>query len=164
MREKQINSTHNSTKYGLLNKMSTPALKEMIKQDCFGSQEDSLDDETIEMILDIISDREQEGREIDVNVLWNNFQSEYVPANYTHEIPNSQKKSFYKSSSFKMPLRRLLIAILLCVLLGNCVAFASRINLFDYIARWTEETFQFQKTDETSFNYMYLYEYGEEKF
>lgn len=80
MREKQEHASSNSIKHTLLNDMSTEALKDLIRQDCFGSEDDQLSDDVIETILEIISQREQERGDIDVNTLWENFQTEYISA------------------------------------------------------------------------------------
>ena len=79
MREKQPQATKKSIQYGLLNDMSTETLKSLIQQDCFGSEEDQLDDDTIEMIIDIISQREPEESDVDIDALWNTFVTEYMP-------------------------------------------------------------------------------------
>lgn len=157
MREKQEKSSSNSVKYTLLNNMSTEALKDLIRQDCFGSEEDQLSDDVIEIILEIISQREQGRGDINVSVLWKNFQEEYTVSSKKVEasIHNNIDKSINTSSTtYQKPmktLRHLLIAAILCLLFGNCVAFASGVNLFDYIANWTEETFQFEKVQDSSF-------------
>lgn len=158
MREKQEQSSSNSVKYTLLNNMSTEALKDLIHQDCFGSEEDQLSDDVIEIILEIILQREQGRGDIDVSALWKNFQEEYMPSSKSIEesIPNNIDKSINTDSiTYQKPmktLRNLLIAAILCLLFGNCVAFASGINLFDYIANWTEETFQFERVQDSSFH------------
>lgn len=157
MREKQEHASSNSVRYSLLNNMSTEALKDLIRQDCFGSEEDQLSDDVIEVILEIISQREQGRGDIDVLALWKNFQEEYMPAskNAAENMPNNIDKSINTDSiTHQKPmktLRHLLIAAILCLLFGNCVAFASGINLFDYIANWTEETFQFERVHDSSF-------------
>lgn len=156
MREKQEHSSSNSVKYTLLNNMSTEALKDLIRQDCFGSEEDQLSDDVIEIILEIISQREQGRGDIDVSALWKNFQEEYMSASKNTEAStyNNIGKPNTDSTTYRKPmktLRHLLIAAILCLLFGNCVVLASGVNLFDYIANWTEETFQFEKVQNSSF-------------
>lgn len=156
MREKPEQSSSNSIKYTLLNNMSTEALKSLIRQDCFGSEEDQLSDDIIEIILEIISQREQERCDIDVSALWKNFQEEYSPElkneemNLHNIIDNPVNADSTICRKPIKTLRHLLVAVLLCLLFGNCIAFASGINLFDYIANWTEETFQFEKVQDSS--------------
>lgn len=168
MREKQEQSSSNSVKYTLLNNMSTEALKDLIRQDCFGSEEDQLSDDIIEIILEIISQREQERGEINVSALWENFQDEYVSSLKNIEVNsyNTINKTINTDSivhrKSTKTLRHLLIAAILCLLFGNCVAFTSGFNLFDYIARWTDETFQFEKVQGTSFHNKKYIEFGDE--
>ena len=156
MREKQEHASSNSIKHTLLNDMSTEALKDLIRQDCFGSEDDQLSDDVIETILEIISQREQERGDIDVNTLWETFQTEYMSADKpiqadTHNIIDKPINTDSKSQRKPIKtLRYLLIAAVLCILFGNCLAFASGFNLFDYIANWTEETFQFEKVQDAS--------------
>ena len=147
MRENSKNTSHNSTKYSLLNKLPTETLKNMIRSDCFGSEDETLDDTTIEMILDIITLREQGGDyEVDVNVLWKNFQEEYA-SSIIHPTSTESKQSNDNILLHKRPLRTLryiLIATLLCLLFGNCIVFGTEGNLFDSIAKWTDEMFHFE--------------------
>ena len=156
MREKQPQATKKSIQYGLLNDMSTETLKSLIQQDCFGSEEDQLDDDTIEMIIDIISQREPEESDVDIDALWNTFVTEYMPtvtSSYSAVLSPESNITRPKTLISKKPLRtfrHILVAILLCLLFGNCVAFASGVNLFEYIARWTEDTFQFEKIEDDS--------------
>lgn len=168
MREKQEHASSNSIKHTLLNDMSTEALKDLIRQDCFGSEDDQLSDDVIETILEIISQREQERGDIDVNTLWENFQTEYISADKpiqadTHNIINKPTANSIHQKPLKT-LRYLLIAAILCLLFGNCVAFASGFNLFDYIANWTEETFQFEKVHDSSFYNRGYVEFRDEIF
>lgn len=161
MKEKQKQSSHTSLKYALLNDMSTEDLKNLIQQDCFGSEDEQLDEMTIELILDIISQREPRGRDIDVNVLWENFQTEYMSSQNSSPVESTEDHSKASITFQRRPLRFLryaVVAALLCLLLGNCVAFASGFNLFDYIAKWTEETFQFEKVQDTSSSMINLIE------
>lgn len=167
MREKQNYSSPQSTKYRLLNDIPTEALKNMIRLDCFGSEEDQLDTDTIETILAIISQREQKGGEIDINTLWDNFQSEYMPTINQPELMTHEDLEKCATSAIihKKPLRFLrhvLIAALLCLLLGNCVAYASGVNIFEHIARWTKETFHFEKANSTSFQVTEQNDLGDE--
>lgn len=158
MREKQPQATKKSIQYGLLNDMSTETLKSLIQQDCFGSEEEQLDDDTIEMIVEIISQREPEESDVDIDALWNTFVTEYMPTVASSNLAALSSEPDVirpKPLLSKKPLRafrHILVAILLCLLLGNCVAFASGVNLFEYIARWTEDTFQFEKIEDTSSN------------
>lgn len=155
MRENSKNTSHNSTKYSLLNNLPTETLKNMIRSDCFGSEDEQLDDTTIEIILDIITLREQGGdNEIDVNTLWKNFQNEYVPSTI-HPTPIETKKSNHNTLLYKRPLhtlRYILVAVLLCFLFGNCIVFATGGNFFDSIAKWTEEVFFFETTSNDTSN------------
>ena len=150
MREKQPQATKKSIQYGLLNDMSTETLKSLIQQDCFGSEEDQLDDDTIEMIIDIISQR--------AVATVNTFVTEYMPTVASSNLaalssePDVIRPKLLLSKKPLRTFRHILVAILLCLLLGNCVAFASGVNLFEYIARWTEDTFQFEKIEDTSSN------------
>lgn len=153
MRENSKNTSHNSTKYSLLNKLPTETLKNMIRSDCFGSEDETLDDATIEMILDIITLREQGGDyEVDVNVLWKNFHEEYA-SSIIHPTPTESKQSNDNVLLYKRPLRTfryILVAALLCLLLGNTIVFATGGDFFESIAKWTEETFHFETTNDKS--------------
>lgn len=156
MREKQPQAAKKSIKYGLLNDMSTETLKSMIQQDCFGTGEDQLDDDIIEMIIDIISQREPEESDVDIDALWNTFVTEYMPTVASSNLaalssePDVIRPKLLLSKKPLRTFRHILVAILLCLLLGNCVAFASGVNLFEYIARWTEDTFQFERIEDDS--------------
>lgn len=76
MRAKNI-ASHTKKEY--LQAMSTDVLRDMIRQDCLGGEKDQLELDTIEMILDIISEREPEQIFVDINALWDNFQMDYLP-------------------------------------------------------------------------------------
>ena len=155
MRENSKNASHNSTKYSLLNNLPTETLKNMIRSDCFGSEEEQLDDTTIEIILDIITLREQGGDyDVNVNALWENFQDEYA-SSVVRPTPTVTEKSKSDILLRKRPfraLRYILVAALLCLLFGNCVVFATGGNFFDSIAKWTEETFHFETNNNDNSN------------
>lgn len=127
----------------------------MIRSDCFGSDDEQLDDVTIEMILDIITLREQGGeQEVNVNVLWENFQDEYA-VSVVHPTSTITEKSKSDILLHKRPfrvLRYILVAALLCLVFGNCVVFATGGNFFDSIAKWTEETFHFETNNNDNSN------------
>lgn len=168
MRENSKNTSHNSTKYSLLNNLPTETLKNMIRSDCFGSEDEQLDDATIKMILDIVTLREQGGDcEVNVNALWENFQDEYA-SSVTRSTPSETEKLQNNALLCKRPLRTLRyigVAALLCLLFGNCIAFATGGSFFDSIAKWTEETFHFETTNHDTSNNItpvYQYELGDE--
>lgn len=162
MRENSKNTSPNSTKYGLLNTLPTETLKNMIRSDCFGSENEQLDDATIEIILDIITLREQGGDyEVNVNVLWENFQDEYASSviySTSSETEKSENNILLRKRPFRT-LRYILVAVLLCLLFGNCIVFATGGNFFDSIAKWTEETFRFEtNNNDTSNNITLVYQ------
>ncbi len=79
--------------------MPTEVLKDMIRQDCLGGEEDQLETDTIEMIIDIISEWEPEQVSVDIDVLWNDFQCDYLPDIFADCISENIEKE--KTDSMK---------------------------------------------------------------
>ena len=141
MTENTSNESNNSKGFEFLNEMSTEELKNILRVDCFSDDIKKLDDDTISKILQIITQREADGRDIDARLLWENFKMEYLPS-----IDMAEEKDTIQEYA--------VIAALLCLLLGNCVAFAHGVNIFEYIANWNDETFHFEQTDSITPEYL----------
>ena len=157
MTENTSNESNNSKGFAFLNEMSTDELKNILRVDCFSDDNEKLDDDTISNILQIISQREVNKRNIDARLLWENFKTEYLPNIDTSEEKNDVSECTLKEVPRRKPLRFVkyaVIAALLCLLLGNCVAFAHGVNIFEYIANWDDETFHFEQTESISPEYL----------
>ena len=150
MTKNTSNESSNAKGVELLNTMSTDELKNILRADCFSDDREKLNDDTISEILQIISQRETDTRNIDAGILWENFKTEYLPnidmAEENNDIQECLSKDIPHRKSFRF-VKYAVIAALLCLLLGNYVAFAHGVNVFEYIANWNDETFRFEKTD-----------------
>ena len=157
MKENKSNESNHTSGFGFLNKMSTDELKNMLRVDCFSDDNQKLDDDTISEILQIISQRETDARNIDAGILWENFKTEYLPNidmfKENNDIQECLPKDVPHRKSFRS-VKYAVIAALLCLLLGNYVAFAHGVNVFEYIANWNDETFHFEITDTISPEYL----------
>lgn len=157
MKENKSNESNHTSGFGFLNKMSTDELKNMLRVDCFSDDNQKLDDDTISEILQIISQRETDARNIDAGILWENFKTEYLPNidmfKENNDIQECLPKDVPHRKSFHF-VKYAVIAALLCLLLGNYVAFAHGVNVFEYIANWNDETFHFEITDTISPEYL----------
>lgn len=157
MKENKSNESNHTSGFGFLNKMSTDELKNMLRVDCFSDDNQKLDDDTISEILQIISQRETDTRNIDAGILWENFKTEYLPNidmfKENNDIQECLPKDVPHRKSFRF-VKYAVIAALLCLLLGNYVAFAHGVNVFEYIANWNDETFHFEITDTISPEYL----------
>lgn len=157
MTKNTSNESSNAKGVELLNTMSTDELKNILRADCFSDDREKLNDDTISEILQIISQRETDTRNIDAGILWENFKTEYLPnidmAEEKNDIQECLSKDIPYRKSFRF-VKYAVIAALLCLLLGNYVAFAHGVNVFEYIANWNDETFRFEKTDTISPEYL----------
>lgn len=157
MKENKSNESNHTSGFGFLNKMSTDELKNMLRVDCFSDDNQKLDDDTISEVLQIISQRETDARNIDAGILWENFQTEYLPNidmfKENNDIQECLPKDVPHRKSFRF-VKYAVIAALLCLLLSNYVAFAHGVNVFEYIANWNDETFHFEITDTISPEYL----------
>lgn len=157
MTKNTSNESSNAKGFELLNTMSTDELKNILRADCFSDDREKLNDDTISEILQIISQRETDTRNIDVGILWENFKTEYLPnidmSEEKNDIQECLSKDIPHRKSFRF-VKYAVIAALLCLLLGNYVAFAHGVNVFEYIANWNDETFRFEKTDTISPEYL----------
>lgn len=157
MTKNTSNESSNAKGFELLNTMSTDELKNILRADCFSDDRKKLNDDTISEILQIISQRETDARNIDAGILWENFKTEYLPnidmAEENNDIQECLSKDIPHRKSFRF-VKYAVIAALLCLLLGNYVAFAHGVNVFEYIANWNDETFRFEKTDTISPEYL----------
>lgn len=157
MKENKSNESNHTSGFGFLNKMSTDELKNMLRVDCFSDDNQKLDDDTISEVLQIISQRETDTRNIDAGILWENFKTEYLPNidmfKENNDIRECLPKDVPHRKSFRF-VKYAVIAALLCLLLGNYVAFAHGVNVFEYIANWNDETFHFEITDTISPEYL----------
>ncbi len=157
MKENKSNESNHTSGFGFLNKMSTDELKNMLRVDCFSDDNQKLDDDTISEVLQIISQRETDTRNIDAGILWENFKTEYLPNidmfKENNDIQECLPKDVPHRKSFRF-VKYAVIAALLCLLLGNYVAFAHGVNVFEYIANWNDETFHFEITDTISPEYL----------
>lgn len=157
MTEHTSNESNHTSGFAFLNKMSTDELKNILRIDCFSDDHKKLDDDTISEILQIIAQRETDARDIDANLLWENFKTEYLPNIDMSEEKNDVQECISKDIPHRKSLRFVkyaVIATLLCLLLGNYVAFAHGVNIFEYIANWNDETFHFEQTDYISPEYL----------
>lgn len=157
MTKNTSNESSNAKGFELLNTMSTDELKNILRADCFSDDREKLNDDTISEILQIISQRETDTRNIDARLLWENFKTEYLPnidmSEKNNDIQECLSKDIPHRKSFRF-VKYAVIAALLCLLLGNYVAFAHGVNVFEYIANWNDETFHFEKTDTISPEYL----------
>lgn len=157
MTKNTSNESSNAKGFELLNTMSTDELKNILRADCFSDDREKLNDDTISEILQIISQRETDTRNIDSGILWENFKTEYLPnidmSEENNDIQECLSKDIPHRKSFRF-VKYAVIAALLCLLLGNYVAFAHGVNVFEYIANWNDETFHFEKTDTISPEYL----------
>lgn len=157
MTKNTSNESSNAKGVELLNTMSTDELKNILRADCFSDDREKLNDDTISEILQIISQRETDTRNIDAGILWENFKTEYLPnidmSEENNDIQECLSKDIPHRKSFRF-VKYAVIAALLCLLLGNYVAFAHGVNVFEYIANWNDETFRFEKTDTISPEYL----------
>lgn len=157
MTKNTSNESSNAKGFELLNTMSTDELKNILRADCFSDDCEKLNDDTISEILQIISQRETDTRNIDARLLWENFKTEYLPnidmSEENNDIQECLSKDIPHRKSFRF-VKYAVIAALLCLLLGNYVAFAHGVNVFEYIANWNDETFRFEKTDTISPEYL----------
>lgn len=157
MTKNTSNESSNAKGFELLNTMSTDELKNILRADCFSDDREKLNDDTISEILQIISQRETDTRNIDSGILWENFKTEYLPnidmSEKNNDIQECLSKDIPHRKSFHF-VKYAVIAALLCLLLGNYVAFAHGVNVFEYIANWNDETFRFEKTDTISPEYL----------
>lgn len=157
MTKNTSNESSNAKGFELLNTMSTDELKNILRADCFSDDREKLNDDTISEILQIISQRETDTRNIDAGILWENFKTEYLPnidmSEENNDIQECLSKDIPHRKSFRF-VKYAVIAALLCLLLGNYVAFAHGVNVFEYIANWNDETFRFEKTDTISPEYL----------
>ena len=157
MTKNTSNESSNAKWVELLNTMSTDELKNILRADCFSDDREKLNDDTISEILQIISQRETDTRNIDARLLWENFKTEYLPnidmSEKNNDIQECLSKDIPHRKSFRF-VKYAVIAALLCLLLGNYVAFAHGVNVFEYIANWNDETFRFEKTDTISPEYL----------
>ena len=157
MTKNTSNESSNAKGFELLNRMSTDELKNILRADCFSDDREKLNDDTISEILQIISQRETDTRNIDARLLWENFKTEYLPnidmSEKNNDIQECLSKDIPHRKSFRF-VKYAVIAALLCLLLGNYVAFAHGVNVFEYIANWNDETFRFEKTDTISPEYL----------
>lgn len=157
MTKNTSNESSNAKGVELLNTMSTDELKNILRADCFSDDREKLNDDTISEILQIISQRETDTRNIDAGILWENFKTEYLPnidmSEENNDIQECLSKDIPHRKSFRF-VKYAVIAAILCLLLGNYVAFAHGVNVFEYIANWNDETFRFEKTDTISPEYL----------
>lgn len=157
MTKNTSNESSNAKGVELLNTMSTDELKNILRADCFSDDREKLNDDTISEILQIISQRETDTRNIDARLLWENFKTEYLAnidmSEENNDIQECLSKDIPHRKSFRF-VKYAVIAALLCLLLGNYVAFAHGVNVFEYIANWNDETFRFEKTDTISPEYL----------
>lgn len=79
--------------------MPTEVLKDMIRQDCLGGEEESVGNRYNWNDLDIISEREPEQVSVDIDVLWNDFQCDYLPDIFADCISENIEKE--KTDSMK---------------------------------------------------------------
>lgn len=144
-------------KYQFLERISTKKLQGMILSDFLsGDSDDEANDEFITHVLEVIARREENdpsAPQFDVEAEWQKFQSKF----FAGEEPASQGRSRQtetadkaeSSLSKRIVFRPLRIAAITAVviLLSVMMASALELDLFNMIAEWTQEIFQFKSED-----------------
>jgi len=148
-----------NSNYQFLENISTEKLKSMIISDFLsGDTEDEANDEFMTQVLEVIARREEQDPSappFDVEAGWEKFEAEFFPA----ENPAPQKKTRQaerntadtaaplsaKGLSFKA-LRAAAVAAAV-IFLSVMMASAFEPNLFNMIAEWTQDMFQFKSKD-----------------
>lgn len=149
-------SERGKNKYQFLEEMSTEKLKSIIMSDFLsGDSDDEANDEFITHVLEVISQREENdplAPQFDVESEWQKFQSKF----FSEEESASQEKSRKiemdvadkaKSSLSKWivfrPLKIATITVIV-ILLSIMMASAIELGLFNMVAEWTQDFFQFK--------------------
>lgn len=152
-----------NSNYQFLENISTEKLKSMIISDFLsGDTEDEANDEFMTQVLEVIARREEQDPSappFDVEAGWEKFEAEFFPA----ENPAPQKKTRQaerntadtaaplsaKGLSFKA-LRAAAVAAAV-IFLSVMMASAFEPNLFNMIAEWTQDFFQFKSKDTSQY-------------
>lgn len=136
--------------------MSTETLNEILRQDFLKANDETLDEDTILYITQIIADREDEkttGLFDDVELSWQSFRQNFIApdaicSGEDNRIsrsdtiqPNRKKKPYIRT------LRAALIAAVITLLF---VGAAYAANALGWLPKWTEDYFTFADTPETS--------------
>lgn len=153
---------YDKTKYADLNKLSTEALKDIIRAD-FTS--DDMDDDYVMRALEVITQREEQADgTVDVNAAWESFCDEYcteegtglslydsskVHASAQAEAMQVKPKRF-KTTRSVLKCMGLTAAVMALLLAGIVAVQAAGVDIFGAIARWTEEVFHFESTGDIS--------------
>lgn len=147
---------HNTTKYADLDKLSTDALKEIIRADLMF---DDLDDDYVMRALEVIEQREaRAGNTVDVDAAWKTFCSEYWTEEGTGQslydssepcdpVPAEEKQGTHKRPKvphFVLTRMGLVAAVMALLLAGMVTVQAAGIDIFGAIAQWGKELFHFE--------------------
>ncbi len=152
-----------NSNYQFLENISTEKLKSMIISDFLsGDTEDEANDEFMTQVLEVISQREENNPlapQFDVESEWQKFQSKF----FSEEESASQEKSKKiemdaadkaKSSLSKWivfrPLKIATITVIV-ILLSIMMASAIELGLFNMVAEWTQDFFQFKSKDTSQY-------------
>ena len=147
-------------KYQFLERISTEKLQGMILSDFLsGDSDDEANDEFITHVLEVIARREENdpsAPQFDVESEWQKFQSKF----FAGEEPASQGRSRQtetdtaeSSLSKRIVFRPLRIAAITAVviLLSVMMASAIELGLFNMVAEWTQDFFQFKSKDTSQY-------------
>lgn len=143
-------------KYQFLEEMSTEKLKSIIMSDFLsGDSDDEANDEFVNHVLEVIAQQEENNPlapQFDVESEWQKFQSKFFSVDESAsqekskqiktDIADKAKSSRSKWIVFR-PLRIATITVIV-VLFSIMMASALELDLFNMIAEWTQEIFQFK--------------------
>lgn len=141
--------------YPLLEHMSTEQLEDLIRQSTTMPNGEGPDIDLICEIMEVIQKREEsvpEAEGADVSAAWQDFQenyqgkSEFFESGFLQELESNHPEPDSKGQRPKKKQRRFMrsliaAAAILVLLCGAASAFG--FNIFQAVANWTQETFQF---------------------
>lgn len=148
-----------NNKYQFLESISTEKLKSMIVSDFLsGDSEDEANDEFMTQALEVIAGREEQdpsAPQFDVEAGWEKFEAEFFPAENsapqkkTRQIKRNTADKKKSLSSKRLSFKALRAAAVAAAVIFLSVMMASAFepNLFNMIAVWTQDMFQFKCED-----------------
>lgn len=152
--------TENLKKYPDLEKLSTQALEDLLRQDLTASEDDSDSAEFILALMEVIHAREaQQPSPIDEDTAWNTFLERNLPSvafsapeSKTIPFPTPPSKNTVSFPSETSPRKRLRwklrvgisVAILLCLLVSIMVFTATGNDAIQDMVQWSEHLFSFR--------------------
>lgn len=148
--------------YSRYDQMSTAELEQLLFLDFQASNDGQSDLDAILYISDLLAKRSEPA---DVTAAWDQFQTQYRPyadgrSLYDFEEEDCASSPKAEQTAVLTParprrtlrLRRLAILaalLIICLLGGMAAAQAAGVDVFDALARWTDETFHFTKGSST---------------